>query len=81
MYLQTSVFHNLFIIINYIICYVYYYHFVVFFLSLFLTHSLSHTIQNNIPVFCPAITDGSLGDVIYFHTYTNPGFVIDLVQG
>ncbi|OCF58639.1 deoxyhypusine synthase [Kwoniella mangroviensis CBS 10435] len=25
--------------------------------------------KNNIPVFCPALTDGSLGDMIYFHTY------------
>jgi deoxyhypusine synthase len=22
--------------------------------------------RNNIPVFCPALTDGSLGDMIYF---------------
>ncbi|KAJ1650382.1 Deoxyhypusine synthase, partial [Dispira simplex] len=35
--------------------------------------------KNNIPVYCPAITDGSLGDMIYFHTYRNPGLVIDLV--
>lgn len=28
---------------------------------------------NNIPVFSPAITDGSLGDMIYFHTFKNPG--------
>lgn len=25
--------------------------------------------KNNIPVFCPAITDGSIGDMIYFHSY------------
>ena len=36
--------------------------------------------KNNIPVYCPAITDGSLGDMIYFHSYKNPGLVIDLVQ-
>jgi len=36
--------------------------------------------KNNIPVFCPAITDGSLGDMIYFHSYKNPGLIIDLVQ-
>jgi deoxyhypusine synthase len=35
--------------------------------------------QNDIPVFCPALTDGSLGDMIYFHTYKNPGLVIDIV--
>lgn len=27
--------------------------------------------QNDIPVFCPALTDGSLGDMIYFHTLKN----------
>ncbi|KAG9241924.1 deoxyhypusine synthase [Calycina marina] len=25
--------------------------------------------KNNIPVFCPALTDGSLGDMMYFHTF------------
>jgi len=36
--------------------------------------------KNDIPVFSPAITDGSLGDMVYFHSYSNPGLVIDLVQ-
>lgn len=30
-------------------------------------------------MFCPALTDGSLGDMIYFHSYKNPGLVIDIV--
>ncbi|PLB52183.1 Deoxyhypusine synthase [Aspergillus steynii IBT 23096] len=25
--------------------------------------------QNDIPIFCPALTDGSLGDMLYFHTF------------
>ncbi len=25
--------------------------------------------KNGIPVFCPALTDGSLGDMLYFHTF------------
>jgi deoxyhypusine synthase len=25
--------------------------------------------KNSIPVFCPALTDGSLGDMLYFHTF------------
>ncbi|KAL2810118.1 Deoxyhypusine synthase [Aspergillus granulosus] len=25
--------------------------------------------KNKIPVFCPALTDGSLGDMLYFHTF------------
>ncbi|KDN50279.1 hypothetical protein RSAG8_01615, partial [Rhizoctonia solani AG-8 WAC10335] len=36
--------------------------------------------KNNIPVFCPALTDGSLGDMIYFHSYRNPGLTIDIVR-
>jgi deoxyhypusine synthase len=36
--------------------------------------------KNNIPVYCPAITDGSLGDMIYFHSHKNPGLIIDLVE-
>ncbi|KAK0548221.1 Deoxyhypusine synthase [Tilletia horrida] len=36
--------------------------------------------KNNIPVFCPALTDGSLGDMLYFHSYKNPDLTIDLVR-
>ncbi|CAI5521653.1 unnamed protein product, partial [Closterium sp. Naga37s-1] len=36
--------------------------------------------KNGIPVLCPAITDGSLGDMIYFHSFRSPGLLIDLVQ-
>ena len=35
--------------------------------------------KNDIPVFCPAITDGSLGDMMYFHSYRRPEFVVDVV--
>jgi deoxyhypusine synthase len=34
--------------------------------------------KNNIPVFCPALTDGSLGDMIYFHGLKNPGLIVDI---
>jgi deoxyhypusine synthase len=34
--------------------------------------------KNNIPVYCPAITDGSVGDMIYFHSYKRPGLVVDI---
>jgi deoxyhypusine synthase len=37
-------------------------------------------IQNNIPVFCPALTDGSIGDMIYFHSFRSPGLILDIVQ-
>ena len=36
--------------------------------------------KNEIPVFCPAITDGSIGDMIYFHSFKNPGLVLDIAQ-
>ena len=35
--------------------------------------------KNGIPIYCPALTDGSLGDMLYFHSYRNPGLVVDLV--
>ncbi len=36
--------------------------------------------KNNIPVFCPALTDGSMGDMLYFHSYENPDFKLDDIQ-
>ncbi|XP_073052356.1 deoxyhypusine synthase-like [Primulina eburnea] len=38
--------------------------------------------KNNIPIFCPGLTDGSLGDMLYFHSYKHAhgGLVIDIVQ-
>lgn len=36
-------------------------------------------LQNNIPVFCPALTDGSIGDMLYFHSFKSPGFILDIV--
>ncbi|CAO1617310.1 unnamed protein product [Sympodiomycopsis kandeliae] len=36
--------------------------------------------KNDIPVFCPALTDGSLGDMLYFYSYKSPGLVVDLVK-
>ncbi|KAL8161154.1 hypothetical protein V2J09_012643 [Rumex salicifolius] len=36
--------------------------------------------KNNIPVYCPGLTDGSIGDMLYFHSFRNPGLVVDIVQ-
>jgi deoxyhypusine synthase len=36
--------------------------------------------KNNIPVFCPALMDGSLGDMIYFFKSKNPDFKVDLAD-
>jgi deoxyhypusine synthase len=38
--------------------------------------------KNDIPVFCPALTDGSLGDMLYFHTFkTSPlQLRVDIVE-
>ncbi len=35
--------------------------------------------KNDVPVYCPALTDGSLGDMLYFHTFKNPGLILDIV--
>ena len=34
--------------------------------------------RNEIPVFCPAFTDGALGDVMYFDQYREEGFICDI---
>ena len=34
--------------------------------------------NNNIPVFCPALTDGSLGDMLYFHTFKSSPLFLDI---
>ena len=31
--------------------------------------------KNDIPVFSPAVTDGAIGDCIYFESYQRPGFI------
>lgn len=38
--------------------------------------------KNDIPIFCPALTDGSLGDMLYFHTFkTSPARLrVDIVD-
>lgn len=35
--------------------------------------------KNNIPVFCPAITDGSIGDMMYFFKFKHPEFKMDIL--
>ena len=34
--------------------------------------------KNDIPVFCPALTDGSLGDMLFFHTFKSSPKVLDI---
>jgi len=37
--------------------------------------------KNALPIFCPALTDGSLGDMLYFHSVRNPpGIKLDIVE-
>ncbi len=36
--------------------------------------------KNNIPVFCPAITDASIGDLIFFHSLQTPSLGIDIAK-
>ena len=34
--------------------------------------------RNSIPVFCPGIIDGSLGDLMYFYKQSHPSFMLDV---
>ncbi|XP_045463597.1 probable deoxyhypusine synthase [Harmonia axyridis] len=36
--------------------------------------------KNKIPVFSPALTDGSLGDMMFMHSIKSPGLVIDILS-
>lgn len=38
--------------------------------------------KNNIPIFCPALTDGSIGDMLFFHTFkaSPQRFRLDIVS-
>jgi len=36
--------------------------------------------KNDIDVYCPAITDGSIGDMIHFFMYKNPDFKVDIAS-
>merc|ERR1719273_955217 len=35
--------------------------------------------KNDIPVISPALTDGSLGDMLFFHSFRHPGLVVDIL--
>lgn len=37
-----------------------------------------HAAKNNIPVYCDALMDGSIGDMIYFFKNKNPNFKLDI---
>jgi len=39
---------------------------------------LTWAARNKIPLLCPALTDGSIGDMLYFHSYKRSGFVLDI---
>ncbi|XP_063899834.1 probable deoxyhypusine synthase [Zophobas morio] len=36
--------------------------------------------KNDINVYCPALTDGSIGDMIFFHSFKHPGLRLDIVE-
>ena len=36
--------------------------------------------KHEIPVFCPGITDGAIGDMLYFHLWKRAGFVVDVAR-
>jgi deoxyhypusine synthase len=33
--------------------------------------------KNGIPIYCPAIMDGAIGDLMYYYLKANPGFILD----
>lgn len=37
-------------------------------------------VKNNIPMFCPAIVDGAIGDIIWFFRHEHPEFKLDMVD-
>ena len=34
--------------------------------------------RNRIPVFCPGLTDGAIGDMLFWHSWERPGFLLDV---
>jgi deoxyhypusine synthase len=36
--------------------------------------------KNNIPVLCPALTDGSIGDMLYFHSFRSSQLRVDIAE-
>ena len=34
--------------------------------------------KNKIPIFCPGLTDGAIGDMLYYHSYDREGFIVDI---
>ncbi|NOZ80264.1 MAG: deoxyhypusine synthase [DPANN group archaeon] len=36
--------------------------------------------RNDIPLFCPALTDGSIGDMVYFFKQQHPEFLLDITD-
>lgn len=41
---------------------------------------LCQAAKNNVPIFCPAITDGSFGFHLYMFQQKHPDFIVDVVQ-
>eukprot|EP00798_Chlamydomonas_sp_ICE-L_P021735 gene21735-28757_t len=44
------------------------------------TYMDTFTLKNKIPVFCPPLTDGSIGDMLFFHSYKKPGLRCDIIE-
>ncbi len=41
---------------------------------------LCQAARNNVPIFCPAITDGALGFHLYLYQQKHPDFVVDVIK-
>jgi deoxyhypusine synthase len=42
-------------------------------------HNFYRAAKNDIPIFCPALTDGAVGDMLFFNSYKHEDFVVDVV--
>uniref|UniRef100_A0A7S4L741 Deoxyhypusine synthase n=1 Tax=Paramoeba aestuarina TaxID=180227 RepID=A0A7S4L741_9EUKA len=40
----------------------------------------SHCYRNSIDVFCPALTDGSIGDMMFFYNFNSERFIVDVLR-
>lgn len=38
------------------------------------------TAKHNIPVFCPSITDGAIGDMLFFNSFKHENLILDIIQ-
>lgn len=56
---------------------------IIKFLGLKINHKdsiLTQAAKNDLPIFCPAFTDGFIGEILFEYNRANPGLIIDGIQ-